>query len=107
MVLVEECFLADSSKAGSICWPGIDCRYNKYKFVSPSSNKLDQSAYPLSLAQLEERKTVTATATTNRYLEARGSIPRGETLLALVGIYFWSGMVVVDVFDRNHIFGCK
>ena len=40
------------------------------------------SAHQLSLAQLEERKTVTAvTSTFIRYLEARGSIPRGETFL--------------------------
>ena len=38
--------------------------------------------HQLSLAQLEERKTVTvATIAFIRYLEARGSIPRGETLL--------------------------
>ena len=41
--------------------------------------------HQLSLAQLEERKTVTvATIAFIRYLEARGSIPRGETLLLLV-----------------------
>jgi hypothetical protein len=41
-----------------------------------------QALHQLSLAQLEERKTVTvATIAFIRYLEARGSIPRGETLL--------------------------
>ena len=82
-------------------------RYILNVLVIASSNRLKQFTYPLSLAQLEERKTVTVTTINSDHLEARGSIPRGETLLALLGIYFWPGIVVVDVFDRSPIFGCK
>jgi hypothetical protein len=40
------------------------------------------SYHQLSLAQLEERKTVTVVSNALKcHLEARGSIPRGETLL--------------------------
>ena len=87
--------------------PGANSRYISDSDYSSSSNKLIKIAYLLSLAQLEERKTVTVTTINSDHLEARGSIPRGETLLALLGIYFWPGIVVVDVFDRSPIFGCK
>jgi hypothetical protein len=87
--------------------PGAVNRYIVNINYSPSSNKLIKIAYLLSLAQLEERKTVTVTTINSDHLEARGSIPRGETLLALLGISFWPGIVVVDVFDRHPILGCK
>ena len=51
----------------------------------PWYHHVSKSAHQLSLAQLEERKTVTAfdplagSNRINRNLEARGSIPRGET----------------------------
>ena len=62
--------------------------------------------HPLSLAQLEERKTVTvATIAFIRYLEARGSIPRGETLLLHVVDMLY--LLLLTSCEEIHFYGLR
>ena len=62
--------------------------------------------HQLSLAQLEERKTVTvATIAFIRYLEARGSIPRGETLLLHVVDMLY--LLLLTSCEEIHFYGLR
>ena len=69
--------------------PGLLALFDNgiYIYTHVSCHHVSNQAHHLSLAQLEERKTVTAITSWIRYLEARGSIPRGETIKIVLLLY--------------------
>ena len=83
---------------------------NTYEHLS--CHHVSNQAHHLSLAQLEERKTVTAITSWIRYLEARGSIPRGETIDVILLLYsyvvylfFWCCGCKSNFSGHREIFG--